>query len=117
MIVILKPDADKKSTAYRRLSDYLAQLPNIKCRVHEEVGTQQTLTEIYLVGDTSTLDRKEIEAFEVVDRVVRASPASPPPRPPSPFAARGGGARAGGPAARGAGAGGAPGRVRAGVGP
>jgi len=73
MIVILKPDTDKKGAAYRRLSDYLAHLPNITSRIHEEVGTQQTLTEIYLVGDTSTLDQKEIEAFEVVDRVVRVS--------------------------------------------
>jgi 3-deoxy-7-phosphoheptulonate synthase len=48
-------------------------LPNITCRTHEEIGAQQILTEIYLIGDTSSIDAQEVGAFEIVDRVVRVS--------------------------------------------
>lgn len=73
MIIILHPDANKNDTEYLKLLDYLGRLPNITCRTHEEVGTQQTLTEIYLIGDTSSLEAREIEGFEIVERVVRVS--------------------------------------------
>ncbi len=73
MIIILHPDANKNDTDYLKLFDYLGRLPNITCRTHEEVGAQQTLTEIYLIGDTSSLDAREIEGFEIVERVVRVS--------------------------------------------
>ncbi|MDH3691080.1 MAG: 3-deoxy-7-phosphoheptulonate synthase, partial [Gammaproteobacteria bacterium] len=42
-------------------------------QVHEVVGSQQRLTEIYLVGDTYTLDQAEIESLPGVERVVRVS--------------------------------------------
>lgn len=73
MIIILHPDTDKNDPAYKKLENYLSGLPNIKFRTHEEIGTLQTLTELYLIGDTKTLDAATIESFEVVDRVVRVS--------------------------------------------
>lgn len=73
MIIILHPDANKNDQEYQRLLDYLSGLPNIACRTHEEVGARQTLTEIYLIGDTSSLDEKEIAGLECVERVVRIS--------------------------------------------
>jgi 3-deoxy-7-phosphoheptulonate synthase len=73
MIVITKPDTRTDSEEFRRLLDFLRNKPNINTRVHQEVGTLQTLTEIYLVGDTAALDAGEIEAFTTVDRVVRVS--------------------------------------------
>ncbi len=73
MIIILHPDARKNDADYARLIGYLSGLPNIRHRTHEEVGTQQTLTEIYLIGDTSSLDIDTIQGFEVVERVVRVS--------------------------------------------
>ena len=73
MIIILKPDLDKASPEYKKLDTYLAGLSEITVRAHEEVGTEQTLTELYLVGDTHTLDSETIKAFEVVERVVRIS--------------------------------------------
>jgi 3-deoxy-7-phosphoheptulonate synthase len=73
MIVILKPDVDKSSRDYQRLLAHLAALPNVEHRVHDVTGRQQVLTEIYLIGNTSSLDQKEMESFEVVDRVVRVS--------------------------------------------
>lgn len=73
MIIILHPDSNRDDPAYQKLIHYLSGLPNIRFRTHEEIGTQQVLTEIYLIGDTSSLDDATIAAFEVVDRVVRVS--------------------------------------------
>ena len=55
MILILQTDTDKSGEDYRQLMDYLSNLNNIQSRVHNEKGILQTLTEIYLVGDTASL--------------------------------------------------------------
>ncbi|HHH36587.1 MAG TPA: 3-deoxy-7-phosphoheptulonate synthase, partial [Gammaproteobacteria bacterium] len=73
MILILTPNIDPNSTEYRQLMDHLASLPNIQTRLHREVGTQQTLTEIYLVGDTPQLDPEDMRTLPGVERVVRVS--------------------------------------------
>jgi 3-deoxy-7-phosphoheptulonate synthase len=73
MIIILKPHIGPQSTEFRQLMDYLAQRPNIRTRLHQEIGTQQTLTEVYLIGDTASLDQAEIEHQPGVERVVRIS--------------------------------------------
>jgi len=73
MIIILHPDANKNDQEYQRLMEHLAALPGVRPRTHVEVGAKQTLTEIYLIGDTLSVDQKEIEAFEAVERVVRVS--------------------------------------------
>lgn len=73
MIIILKPNIDKNGIEYRALLDHLGNLPNIQIRVHEEVGSQQTLTELYLVGDTATIGKDDIAAFRAVEQVVRIS--------------------------------------------
>ncbi len=73
MIIILKSDLCEQSPEYRQILDYLANRPNITPRVHQEIGTEQTLTEIYLIGNTASLDKGEIESLPGVDRVVRVS--------------------------------------------
>ena len=73
MIVIVDPDIEKTSVEYRQLLDYLTNLPNIQVREHEEQGTLQKLTELYLVGDTANLSIDEITAHPGVDRAVRIS--------------------------------------------
>lgn len=73
MIVILHPDTNKSHPGYRKLMDYLDTLQRIQVRTHEVVGSQQTLTELYLIGNTAPLDAAEIASFEVVDRVIRVS--------------------------------------------
>jgi hypothetical protein len=70
MIVILEPNIDKNGAAYQRLFAHLAALPNIQVRTHEERGAQQTLTELYLVGDTAALTLENITALPGVARVV-----------------------------------------------
>lgn len=73
MIVILHPDTNKSQPGYLKLMDYLASLQRIQVRTHEVVGSQQTLTELYLIGNTAQLDAAEIASFDVVDRVIRVS--------------------------------------------
>jgi 3-deoxy-7-phosphoheptulonate synthase len=53
--------------------DYLARLPGIQVRLHEEVGAQQVLTELYLIGNTAPLSKEEIHTLPGVERVVRVS--------------------------------------------
>jgi 3-deoxy-7-phosphoheptulonate synthase len=73
MILILKEDTDNNSDEYRQLMDFLSNLKNVESRVHHERGTEKILTEIYLVGDTSSLQVEDMESFTCVDRVVRVS--------------------------------------------
>ncbi len=73
MIIILKSETTEDSPEYRALVDFLANKPNVTTRVHKEVGTMQTVTEIYLIGDTAALDQNEIESLPAVERVVRVS--------------------------------------------
>ena len=73
MILILKADTDKNGDEYRQLMDFLSNLSNIQSRVHDEVGTRQTLTEIYLVGDTASLQKESMESLPCIERVVRIS--------------------------------------------
>lgn len=73
MILILEANTDMQGAAYRQLTEQLARLPNIRTRVHQEVGAQQTLTEIYLIGDTAALSIEEMQTLPTVERVVRVS--------------------------------------------
>jgi len=73
MILILHAGTDKDGAEYRQLMDFLSHLKNIQSRVHDEKGTLQTLTEIYLVGDTASLVIEDMASLPCVDRVVRVS--------------------------------------------
>lgn len=73
MILILKSDVHSNSPEFKQIMDYLANKPGIRPRVHDEIGTQHTVTEIYLIGDTASLDQSEIESLPGIERVVRVS--------------------------------------------
>lgn len=73
MIVILQPGIDKNGNDYRMLMDHLSNLPGVQARVHEETGAQQTLTEVYLIGDTKVLEMEQIQSLPGVENVVRVS--------------------------------------------
>lgn len=73
MIVILEANIDKAGKVYAELLNHLNSLPNIEVRVHDVRGAQQTLTEIYLIGETATIPLESIEVFAGVDRVIRVS--------------------------------------------
>lgn len=73
MILILSPNIKADSNAFEQLVGHLSRLPNIQWRVHHEQGTEQTLTEIYLIGNTSAISVDDMKSLPGVERVVRVS--------------------------------------------
>ncbi len=73
MILILAPNTRTDSDEFRQLEAFLANLPNIRHRIHQETGEHQLLTEVYLIGDTASLAADEIANLPAVERVVRIS--------------------------------------------
>ena len=73
MILILAPDTDQQSSNYQRLIDHLNNLPSVEHRVHQVKGALQTLTEIYLIGDTHVLNIDDMSTLPCVERAVRIS--------------------------------------------
>ncbi|MFH0879802.1 MAG: 3-deoxy-7-phosphoheptulonate synthase [Lentisphaerota bacterium] len=75
MILILKPNTELESAEYQLLSKTLKAIRNVTVHVHQEVGTQVVLTELYLIGDTSPLIMEDMQRLPCVDRVIRVSEA------------------------------------------
>jgi 3-deoxy-7-phosphoheptulonate synthase len=73
MILILTPDVGPDSPEYRQLLGYLDNLPNIRTRIHQEQGAEQSLTEVYLIGNTAALPLDYMGSLPCVERVVRVS--------------------------------------------
>lgn len=73
MIVILHANTDEDSPSYRETISFLQQLPGISFEQHVVQGSEQKLTEIYLIGDTHKIDQDAVENLHAVDRVVRIS--------------------------------------------
>lgn len=73
MILILTPNIEPESEPYRQLMDHLSRLPSIQARVHREQGIERSLTEIYLIGNTSAIAVEDMRMLPGVDRVVRVS--------------------------------------------
>ena len=73
MILILKPNIETDSHEYKQLMAQLNSLDNIQISLHKEIGIQQVLTEIYLVGNTSLLSIEEMQSYPGVESVVRVS--------------------------------------------
>src|SRR5215216_1640742 len=73
MILVLSPDTRPESPEYKQLLTHLANLPGISTRVRTEVGSEQTLTEVYLIGNTKPLPIEDMQSLPCVERVVRIS--------------------------------------------
>jgi 3-deoxy-7-phosphoheptulonate synthase len=73
MILILTPNINPESATYRQLLARLDSLENIQLRVHREQGVEQTLTEIYLIGNTAAVSLDEMRSLPGVERAVRVS--------------------------------------------
>jgi 3-deoxy-7-phosphoheptulonate synthase len=73
MILILTPNIEPESAIYKQLMAHLSRLPNIQSRVHREQGVEQSLTEIYLIGNTSAIAVEDMKALPGVGSVVRVS--------------------------------------------
>src|SRR5258706_8948860 len=73
MILILTPNIEPESDTYKQLLAQLSRLPNIQVRVHGEQGAEHSLTEIYLIGNTSAIPVEDMKTLPGVGRVVRVS--------------------------------------------
>ncbi len=73
MILILTPNIEAESTSYKQLLNHLERLPNVQFRVHREQGAEQSLTEIYLIGNTLSISVDDMKSLPGVERVVRVS--------------------------------------------
>jgi 3-deoxy-7-phosphoheptulonate synthase len=73
MILVLEPNTNPESADWRILTGQLARLPGIQYRVHREVGSEVTLTEIYLIGNTGALTLEQMQVLPCVAKVVRVS--------------------------------------------
>jgi 3-deoxy-7-phosphoheptulonate synthase len=71
MIIITQPGVSPDSPVFSELTEYLAALPGITTSLHEEHGAEQTVTEIYLIGSTASLEIEDIQSLPGVERVVR----------------------------------------------
>lgn len=73
MILILTPNINPEGEVYRQLLAHLSRLQNIQLRVHREQGVEQSLTEIYLIGNTASVSLDEMRNLPGVERAVRVS--------------------------------------------
>ena len=73
MIVILEPNCTPDDERGRSVLEFLSAKPGVTPKVHRITGTQQTVCEIYLIGETARLDRAEIEGLPGVATVVRVA--------------------------------------------
>jgi len=73
MILILSDSADPQGPEYTQLMQALALLPNIKTRIHRIQGTERSVTEVYLLGDTKALAIEDMQSLPCVERVIRVS--------------------------------------------
>jgi 3-deoxy-7-phosphoheptulonate synthase len=75
MILVLEPNTSQEGPDYKVLIGQLDRLPGIRHTVHREVGTEVTLTEIYLIGNTGALTVEQMQVLPCVEKVVRISEA------------------------------------------
>src|SRR5712691_7760559 len=73
MILILTPNIEPENESYKQLMAHLSRLPDIQLRVHREQGIERTLTELYLIGNTSSISVDDMKGLPGVERVVRVS--------------------------------------------
>jgi len=73
MLLILTPNIDPESDVYRQLLAHLGSLQNIQLRVHREEGAEQSLTEVYLIGNTAAVSLHDMRSLPGVERAIRIS--------------------------------------------
>ncbi len=73
MLIILGPEITPVSGEYKNIFEFIEKFPGITHKIHQVQGKQQLLTEIYLLGDTHTLDIDQVAALPGVEKVIRIS--------------------------------------------
>ena len=73
MLIIMRPDTEPDGAELSTLLAHVRHYPGVSAQVHNVVGAQRSLTEVYLIGRTDAVPREAIELFPGVERVVRIS--------------------------------------------
>ena len=73
MIIIMRPEIGPQGPEIRQILEHMKNYPGVTARVHAVTGTTRTLTEVYLIGPTETVDPDGIAGLPGVERVVRIS--------------------------------------------
>ncbi|HYJ20368.1 MAG TPA: hypothetical protein VEW72_14470 [Burkholderiales bacterium] len=73
MILILSGTTDPQTADYEQLMQALARLPDIQTRVHHIKGSERSVTEVYLIGNTKALRVEDMQSLPGVDQVIRVS--------------------------------------------
>ena len=73
MLLILKPNISRESEEFEQTMKYLENCKGIKVGSHSIQGDQQRLTELYLVGETKSLNRDELMGLPGVERLIPIS--------------------------------------------
>ena len=73
MIIILDESTREGDDDYAAIMAWLDAQPGITTRLHQVRGARQTISEIYLIGDTAALDIEEVRELKGVERVIRVS--------------------------------------------
>lgn len=73
MLILMRPDIHPDGAEMRALRAHVNNYPGVTAQVHQVVGAMRSLTEVYLIGPTTTVPRASIEALAGVERVVRIS--------------------------------------------
>lgn len=71
MIIVLKPSVDQTSPEYQYTWRALNNIPQVDVKINVTQGHHETITEIYLLGDTTHVSKENIEALPGVARVIR----------------------------------------------
>ncbi len=71
MIIVMKSDVLPDSPEVREVVQLAERYPNVRTEVRKIQGATRVLTEIYLLGSTSTIPQEPFEEFPAVEKVIR----------------------------------------------
>lgn len=71
MIIVMKSDVLPDSPEVREVVQLAERYPDVRTEVRKIQGATRVLTEIYLLGSTSTIPQEPFEEFQAVEKVIR----------------------------------------------
>src|SRR5262249_6368155 len=71
MIIVMKADILPESPEVAQVIRMVERFPDVRAEVRKIQGATRVLTEIYLLGSTSTLPHEPFEEFPAVEKVIR----------------------------------------------
>ncbi len=71
MIIVMKDDILPESPEVKQVIQMAARYPDVRAEVRKIQGALRVLTEIYLLGSTSTIPLEPFEEFPAVEKVIR----------------------------------------------